>query len=70
MNKQKSVASIVIHNAAEMNYEQRRSIASWLVRNAKMLRKIGKSYSKRFTSRYLYYEVDKQNQRQASARLS
>lgn len=55
-SKVKSAAVLTVRDAPNMTPEGKKAIAEWLRKQAKMLVKEGKNYSKRFTARYLYPE--------------
>lgn len=55
--KTKSVAIITIKEAARMSDHGRERIATWLERQAALLRRSGNNLIKRFTARYVYVAI-------------
>lgn len=53
----KTAAILSIFDAARMNYRGRKSIATWLHRQARLLMKKHKKLDARFTARYNYRDV-------------
>jgi hypothetical protein len=51
---EKSAAVITIKEVPEMSKRGRREVAAWMRKQADFLESDGKSFSKRFTARYLY----------------
>lgn len=53
MLKEKAIATLTIHNAAEFSDMGKKEIADWLRHHAKQLVRKNKEYSKRFTGKFM-----------------
>jgi len=57
-SKQKSAATLTIHDAALMTPRGRKDVVKWLRRQAGFLSKYHAELSSRYTARYLYRNKD------------